>query len=233
VKGSRGIGQWVTVTSTLRKQMTTHHIAGARGPAPATASAPLSKGLTAPSDDVDTLQRSLSHPHAFTGIFDSYFFELHRYVARRLGTDAADDIVADTFLVAFKSRHRFDADRGTVRAWLYGIVTNHIRRRNRQEVRAYRALSRIGIPLDTESHEDRVTALVSAQSVGHRLARALAALSRGDRDVLLLVALAELNYDEVAQSLGIPYGTVCSRLSRARRKVRKALGETDPTSSED
>ena len=59
------------------------------------------------------------------------------------------------------------------------------------------------------------------------LAGALAALSAGDRHVLLLVAWADLGYQEVAEALGIPVGTVRSRLNRARRKVRTALG-ADP-----
>jgi RNA polymerase sigma factor (sigma-70 family) len=53
-------------------------------------------------------------------------------------------------------------------------------------------------------------------------------LSRGDRDVLLLVVLADLGYQEVAEALGIPYGTVCSRLNRARRQLRESLGGVNP-----
>jgi RNA polymerase sigma-70 factor (ECF subfamily) len=66
---------------------------------------------------------------------------------------------------------------------------------------------------------------VAAESLRPRLARAIAALSRGDRDVLLLGALGDLSHEEIAQALGIPYGTVGSRLSRARKKVRSALEE--------
>ena len=63
---------------------------------------------------------------------------------------------------------------------------------------------------------------------GPALATALARLSSGDRDVLLLVAIAGLDNQEVAQSLGIPYGTVCSRLSRARTRLRESFGGTNP-----
>ena len=69
---------------------------------------------------------------------------------------------------------------------------------------------------------------VSASATGPALAAALAGLEAGDRDVLLLVALAGLDYQEVAQALGIPYGTVCSRLNRARRRLREALGGANP-----
>jgi len=58
-----------------------------------------------------------------------------------------------------------------------------------------------------------------------RLARALAGLSQEERDVLLLVALADLSYDEISDALSVPYGTVCSRLNRARKKIRAALDQ--------
>jgi RNA polymerase sigma-70 factor (ECF subfamily) len=74
------------------------------------------------------------------------------------------------------------------------------------------------------SDEDRIIDRVNASAAGPALAAGLASLDSGDRDVLLLVALADLSYAEVAESLGIPYGTVCSRLSRARRRLRESLG---------
>jgi RNA polymerase sigma-70 factor (ECF subfamily) len=80
-----------------------------------------------------------------------------------------------------------------------------------------------------ESHANRVADAVTAERLGRQLAAALADLRHGDRDVLLLVAISELSHQEVALALNIPYGTVGSRLSRARRELRKALGGTDPT----
>jgi RNA polymerase sigma factor (sigma-70 family) len=68
--------------------------------------------------------------------------------------------------------------------------------------------------------------------VGPALAAALAALEAGDRDVLLLVALADLGNREVAQALGIPYGTVGSRLNRARKRLREALGGANPAADQ-
>ncbi|WP_329239114.1 RNA polymerase sigma factor [Actinoallomurus sp. NBC_01490] len=61
-----------------------------------------------------------------------------------------------------------------------------------------------------------------------RLSSALAELPARDRDVVLLVALAGLSHEQVATALDIPYGTVGSRLNRARRKLREALGGTNP-----
>ena len=171
-------------------------------------------------DDARQVELSLRDPECFGAVFDRYFAEIHGYVARRLGRDAADDVAADTFLAAFRSRQRFDASRGTVRAWLYGIVTNHMSAYHRKEVRAYRALERAGMQGADEGHADRVAERVDAGVAGRELAGALAKLPRGEREVLLLVALGGLSHTDVAAALGIPYGTVGSRLNRARKKLR-------------
>ncbi|NUP68882.1 MAG: RNA polymerase sigma factor [Nonomuraea sp.] len=160
----------------------------------------------------------------FEEVFGRYFGEIHTYVAQRLGPDHAEDIVAETFLTAFRKRAHYDPERAGVRAWLYGIATNLIGKHRRLEARTLRALGRCGPDADAPGHEDAVALRVSAQSLRPELAAALAELDRRDRDVLLLVALAGLSHDEIATALGIPYGTVGSRLSRARRKLRGLLG---------
>ncbi|MBC6469251.1 RNA polymerase sigma factor [Actinomadura alba] len=154
---------------------------------------------------------------------------MHRYVTRRLGVSTADDVVAETFLLAFRGRKRYDVTRADARPWLYGIASNLIGKHRRAEKRLYRTLARAGVDRVAESYADRVDARVTAEGVQRELADALAGLSAGDRDVLLLVAWADLTYEGVADALGIPVGTVRSRLHRARRKVREALGGVDPT----
>jgi RNA polymerase sigma factor (sigma-70 family) len=187
----------------------------------------------APDEDGRVLELSVREPDRFTIIFDKYFAQVHSYVARRLGTDLADDLSAETFLIAFRQRERFDRRSGAVRAWLYGIATNLIRRHRRDEVRAWKATARLPRPLPTGGHEERVEAQVAAEGASRQLAAALTKVSAKDREVLMLVALGELTYEEVATALGIAYGTVCSRLSRARRIVRESLGHTDPTRPEE
>lgn len=182
-------------------------------------------------DDGEVIAQSLRQPELFARLYDRYAPDIHRYAARRLGDGAADDITADTFLIAFRIRARYDLTRANARPWLYGIAGNLIGKQRRAEVRALKALARTGHdPVATswgaswvEDTENRVV----AQGAQGPLAHALAALSAGDRHVLLLVAWAELTYQEVAEALGIPVGTVRSRLNRARRKVRTALG-ADP-----
>ncbi|MGX2997040.1 RNA polymerase sigma factor [Streptomyces sp. JNUCC 64] len=177
--------------------------------------------------DADVVRRSLEHPETFTLLYDRYAPDIHRYVARRLGDGSADDLTAETFLIAFRSRARYDLTRGNARPWLYGIAARLIGKQRRSEVRALRALSRTGTDPVAESWVERADSRVVAEATRGPLAGALAALSAGDRHVLLLVAWADLGYAEVAEALGIPLGTVRSRLNRARRKVRSALG-ADP-----
>lgn len=178
--------------------------------------------------DATLIGQSLAEPEQFGVIFERYFSQIHQYLARRVGTKIADDLTAEVFVAAFAQRQRYDLTRDCARPWLYGIATNLAGSHRRQEERRYRALARIDRRLVSPSDEDAIAARVSASAAGPALAGALAALDRGDRDVLLLVALADLSYPEVAESLGIPYGTVCSRLSRARRRLRESLSGTSP-----
>jgi RNA polymerase sigma factor (sigma-70 family) len=166
---------------------------------------------------------SVDDPSASVEIYSRHADDVHRYLRRRLGSDVADDLTADTFVVAFSARARFDRTAGSARPWLYGIASNLAAKHRRREVRELRAYARTGVDAVASSWSDRADDRVSAQAMNRDLASALAALSAGDRDVLLPVAWAELSYAEVALALQLPVGTVRSRLNRARRKVRDAL----------
>ncbi|HEX6469454.1 MAG TPA: RNA polymerase sigma factor [Streptosporangiaceae bacterium] len=182
--------------------------------------------------DADVIDRSLRDPDAFTELFHRHSGEIGRYVIRRIGPGPAEDVVAETFLVAFRRRAAYQGTRADARPWLYGIATNVMRRHRRDEVRALRALARTGAdPVMAESFADRVEERVAAAEISRALASALAGLDAGQRDVLLLVAWGELTVDQVAGVLDIPPGTARSRLNRARTKIRTAMGalerETD------
>jgi RNA polymerase sigma factor (sigma-70 family) len=158
----------------------------------------------------------------FGRLFDVYARSLHRYLARRVGADTAHDLVSETFLVALNQRHSYDPRRGAVRSWLYGIATNLLRRQCRQEVRALQATARSAghAPGAEASHDTRVADRLDAAAMAAQLAGALASLSEGDRDVLLLTSWAGLDSTEVADALNIPVGTVRSRLHRVRKWLR-------------
>ncbi|CAM5568227.1 Putative sigma factor OS=Streptomyces glaucescens OX=1907 GN=SGLAU_19445 PE=3 SV=1 [Streptomyces glaucescens] len=179
------------------------------------------------------IARSRDEPEAFAALFDRHADAVHRYAARRLGGEVADDLVAETFTTAFQQRHRYDPARGAgadARPWLFGIATNLVGRHRRAEARRFKAMARVPAPADhDEPLADRAADRVVARAMRRELAAALAALPARHRDVLLLVAWGDLGYGEVAQALGIPVGTVRSRLHRARSKLREALGGSDPT----
>ncbi|MGH3545459.1 MAG: RNA polymerase sigma factor [Mycobacteriales bacterium] len=165
----------------------------------------------------------------FAQLFDRHAATLHRYCVRRVGVDAAEDVVAETFTIAFAKRGRFDAGYISALPWLYGIATNLLRRRRRDEVRAYRALARTGVdPLNTATaaavdSTDYIAARLDAAAASRQLAVALAKIPARHRDVLLLYAWGQLSYAEIATALRISLGTVRSRLSRAKARLRNDL----------
>jgi RNA polymerase sigma-70 factor, ECF subfamily len=148
---------------------------------------------------------------AFEELFELHFDVVYGYLARRVGPDIGRDLASETFLRAFAARKRYDAARGEVRPWLFGIANNLLRRHYRDEERRLRAFAR----LDARQED-----LPPGEP---RLAQALVALPREERDVLLLFAWADLAYAEIAAALEVPVGTVRSRLHRARAHVRAAL----------
>ncbi|MEV4098064.1 RNA polymerase sigma factor [Streptosporangium saharense] len=188
--------------------------------------------VSAPSqeaEDARAIEESLRLPERFAVLYDRYFPDIHRYVAGRLGTQTADDLTAEVFLAAFRGRDGFDPVRGTARGWLYGIATNLVARHRGQEARHLHALRRVSADDGIDAgHEELVAGRLTAAGVRGPLATALEAMPEGDRDVLLLLALADLGYEEIAHALGVPTGTVGSRLNRVRRKLRAALGGVNP-----
>jgi len=183
--------------------------------------------------DAEVIRRSRSEPERFALLFERHAPGLDRYVTRRLGPDLAEDIVAETFLAAFRQRGRYDLTRPSAVPWLHGIATNLIRRHYRDEERKLRALARTGIDPAAKSAADHVEARLAADATSRSVAAAIASLPAEQRDVVLLVTWAELTYDQVAEALGIPEGTVRSRMNRARARLRAALGDVNPASAFD
>jgi RNA polymerase sigma-70 factor (ECF subfamily) len=159
----------------------------------------------------------------FAGLFDEHARPLRAYLAGRVGTHTADDLVAETFLVALRRWESFDPARAPVRGWLYGIATNLLRNHLRQELRGYRATARAATAEAQEPHDTRAAERVDAENATRSLAAALAALGRQERDVLLLTSWAGLTPAEVAVATGVPASTVRSQLHRVREKLRAGL----------
>ncbi len=147
---------------------------------------------------------------------------LFGFLAYRTGDRAlAEDLLADTFERALRSRKRYDRRRGPAKAWLYAIALNLLRDHVRRAAAAERALERTGpaagavdAPDDEVEHRDVVQ-------------RALGALSPEEREAIALRFGAELTVPEMAEALGEPLTTVEGRVYRALRKLRSDMDQLD------
>jgi RNA polymerase sigma factor (sigma-70 family) len=177
--------------------------------------------------DAEAIARSLDDPTQFGVIFDRHYKAVRRFLTRLVPVEAADDLAAETFLIAFRRRGAFRLEATSARPWLLGIAANLLRRHARQNRRMWRAHLRHAIGREAASNDPWLDAdaRLDAAALADRLAGALLRLRAQDREVLLLYVLGDLSYEEVAQAMGIPVGTVRSRLARARRIVRELLGE--------
>ena len=176
-----------------------------------------------PLGDSEVVDRSLTDPGHFAVIFDRHASSVHRYLSRRVG-DLADDLLSETFLVAFRRRADYRAVHVEVRPWLLGIATHLVQGQQRAERRRLRALGRTAAPAPAlPPDDDELSDRLAARALRGPIAAALAGLKAADRDVLLLFAWEQLSYEEIAAVLDVPVGTVRSRLHRARRQTRAAL----------
>jgi RNA polymerase sigma-70 factor (ECF subfamily) len=166
---------------------------------------------------------------AFGTVYEEHVDAIYGFLARRVGPQLAEELTAQTFTEAFDHRDRFDPERGTRSAWLFGIAVNLLRRHYRHEERTLRAMAAMAARTQREQvDEEAVTSKVVADHTWPRVARALSEMSAGERDVLLLHAWADLPYASIAAVLDIPIGTVRSRLSRSRARLSRVL-EDDPS----
>ena len=167
----------------------------------------------------------------FDAVFREHFASVYRFIARRVGTALAEDLAAEVFATAYRRRGAYQPELGSIRSWLYGIGTNVLRKHWRDEQQlleldARLARGSLGL-LPAAQFADAADERVIAQTLAPRIAGALAALNRDQRDVLLLHAWADLSHEEIAAALGIAPGTARSRLSRARAGLRALLGGFD------
>lgn len=161
---------------------------------------------------------------AVEALFDAHAEALRGYLAGRAGAGTADDLVSETFLVAFRRWSGFDPTRGTARSWLFGIATNLLRHHWRTQQRHLELSGRSLFheptrpPFD-DSADGRLDAAVTVR----RLLPHLALLDAVDLDILLLSAWAGLAPIEIADALSLPPATVRTKLHRVRLRLREAL----------
>ncbi|MCP2241407.1 RNA polymerase sigma factor [Lentzea aerocolonigenes] len=171
---------------------------------------------------------------ALLTLYESTAERLHRYVARRVGADTAQDVVSEAFLVLWDQRAGQSYEADAVRAWLYGVATNLLRGHVRAEERKLRAWSKAHAARTDEADiGDRVSAAADADVLAGPLTAWLAELRVEEREVLLLHAWADFAPAEIAVALDVPVATVRTRLHRGRSRLRTRLAATDHDFTED
>jgi RNA polymerase sigma factor (sigma-70 family) len=168
------------------------------------------------SSDAELLARSVAEPEVFAALYERHGLAVRRYITRRIGNGHGDDVAAEVFVRAFRVRGRYRAEHDRALPWLLGIANNLIADHRRLERRRLATMKRITA---------EAPGLVEHEQAGlaPELVSALRALPASERDTLLLVVWGELSQDEAAIALGVPVGTVSSRISRARRRLAATL----------
>ena len=166
--------------------------------------------------DADVLSEARVRPELMGVVYERHARSVHRYLSRRAGTAAADDLLGEVFVAAVEARLRVTPHAsGSALPWLYGIAGNvvrsHVRKRHPHEP--------AGTPFDWDAVDERV----DAAARGNDLRRALGALTEAERELLLLVAWEGLTPAEAGEALGLTAVAARSRLHRARTRAQAAL----------
>lgn len=164
---------------------------------------------------------------AFGMLFERHARPVYNYCFRRTGDwSLAEDLTSAVFLEAWKRRERTALVSDNLLPWLLGVANNLLRNVRRSIRRHEKALERLPIPGDTPDFGDDVAGRVDDEHQMVAILTAIRALPRRDQEVLALCVWQGLSYAETADVLSIPVGTVRSRLSRARRRVRELISSS-------
>jgi RNA polymerase sigma-70 factor (ECF subfamily) len=183
-------------------------------------------GVGEPTDRELWAAAAAGDADAFGRLFDRHARAVYNFAFRRTASWAlAEDLTSEVFLLAWRRRGDvvFTNADGRVLPWLLGVATNVIRNRRRSDRRAAAALVRLGAAPAERDFSDDVLGRLADE---HEMARILAVvheLSEPEQEVLALCAWSELSYEDCALALGVPVGTVRSRLSRARAHLRELV----------
>jgi RNA polymerase sigma factor (sigma-70 family) len=173
-----------------------------------------------PTDDALWARAAAGEPDAFGLLYERHARSIYNYLFRRCADWAlAEDLTSVVFLEAYRRRASVDVDEGKVRAWLFGVATNVLRNQRRSLRRHAAALKRVPPPHGEETFTDDAVARLDAERQMRSTLAVLRRLPRRQLDVLALCVWSELSYAEAALALGVPVGTVRSRLSRARARL--------------
>ncbi len=179
------------------------------------------EGIPSVSTDSDIFKRAERTPQAFAEVFDRHAGAIESFLRRRLGAEAAEDALSDTFLIAFRRRGSFDHAWESARPWLLGIAARVAAKNRVTEARHWRAVGAAAARGETTNGGgiEETAGRMDAAAAIRALAPRIAALSAKERDTLFMYAWSDLTPEQIAQAIGVPVGTVWSRLHRIRRKL--------------
>lgn len=187
-----------------------------------------SDGVT---DDVLAARLRAGDPEAMGEIYDRYADRIYNFCFRRTASwSVAEDAMAASFLEVWRARARAVAYDGTLLPWLYGVAGNVCRNHVRGQRRQAALRAKLHVVEDGAREADHADEVADRVDDERRMAALVAAVARlGDRDreVLMLVAWDGLTYEQAAQVLDVPVGTVRSRLSRSRGRLAELMGRSD------
>ncbi|MFD5870552.1 RNA polymerase sigma factor [Streptomyces sp. NPDC060322] len=163
---------------------------------------------------------------AFAALHEEYARAVYNHAYRLTGDwSTAEEVLSETFLAAWRTRHSVEPEGDSLRPWLLGIATNKARNANRGIGRRLAFLSRQPAPEPVADIADTTAGRVDDTRRLAAIRQALGGLRRQEREVLALCVWSGLDYAEAAEALDIPVGTVRSRLSRARTRLRRLSDE--------
>jgi RNA polymerase sigma factor (sigma-70 family) len=181
----------------------------------------------AEATDAELIHRSLEDAEEFREVFERHYDAVRRFTQRIVGREAGEEIAAQTFLIAFERRAAYDLGYPSARSWLFGIAYNVSRHHLRSERSQQDLLARL--PRVREATDPIEVETLDAARLAPILREALAVLREEQRSPFVLVALGELTYQETADVLDIPVGSVRSRIHRSRARLRELLFDVRET----
>jgi RNA polymerase sigma factor (sigma-70 family) len=192
----------------------------------------LRRSMGGQANDGATIELSWETPERFGELFDRHFASIFAFCARRVGPALAEDVANETFCVAFdRRRHYHTRERPNARPWLMGIAINVMRHEFRRQLREKRALGRISVEDNQPDHDASVVDDFDTVKQIQRVQMALAKLPNQELEALLLSVLELQTYEQIAEALQVPVGTVRSRIHRARKHLTGLTADVTGTMS--
>jgi RNA polymerase sigma factor (sigma-70 family) len=162
---------------------------------------------------------------AFGMMFDAHRDRVFGHALRLVrSVHDAEDVTAVVFLEAWRRRDAVRLVDGSIIGWLLVTANYTARNASRTRRRYEEMLRRIPVPSDTDDHADEIGARIDGEDRTATIREAFSRLSKKDQDVITLCVLEEMSVAQAAQTLGVPQGTVKSRLSRAKQKLATETG---------